>query len=160
MRVLIEDDPRSGRPPDSTDEANVAQVESRELYHANWPIKVYNIGTEVGVSPGSVETIIHNYLGRYKVSARWFPETSTLWIYTRGSPQVKSCLNCMKPIHPTFFPFLLQEMRPGYRTKTLSPSCNPCNGNIGLLRPIRSYERNPRQARTWPRLSGMSKRFC
>lgn len=69
------------------------------------------------------------------------------------------CLNCMKPIQPTFFPVWLQGRRPESITRTPSPSWIPYNGNIGPYRPDHPKEIS-RPARAWPRFCEMSKEFC
>jgi len=67
-RDSLEDDPRSGRPSDATDETTVTQVET--LIMSDRRIKVKEICREVGISYGSVLTIIHEHLGMSKVSSR------------------------------------------------------------------------------------------
>ena len=70
-RESLEDDPRSGRPLDATDDATAERVET--LIMKDRRIKVAEICTEVGISHGSVLNIIHEKLGMSKVSTRWVP---------------------------------------------------------------------------------------
>ena len=71
----IEDDPRGGRPPAATSPELCSAVE--QLVMGNRRIKVHQIAEEVGISVGSVETILHEKLGLSKVCARWVPRMLT-----------------------------------------------------------------------------------
>uniref|UniRef100_UPI0035902B54 histone-lysine N-methyltransferase SETMAR-like isoform X2 n=1 Tax=Myxine glutinosa TaxID=7769 RepID=UPI0035902B54 len=90
-RVSLEDDPRSGRPADATDPQTVSQVEA--LIIEDRRVKVAEISAELGISQGSVFTIIHEHLGMFKVSARWVPRN----IGTRHRQQrLLSCRELLK----------------------------------------------------------------
>ena len=74
-RVSLEDDPRSGRTSTSTSDEKVEAVEKLVLEDRR--IKVAEIAQEVGISCGSVESILHDVLGFSKVCARWVPRNLT-----------------------------------------------------------------------------------
>ena len=65
----LEDDPRPGRPADFISQEMIHRVE-RLVLNNRW-IKVAKLASECGISNGRVYTIIHEYLGMSKVSARW-----------------------------------------------------------------------------------------
>jgi histone-lysine N-methyltransferase SETMAR len=74
-RKSIEDDSRSGRPVEATTPENCAAVE--RLVMADRRLKVQQIAETLGISYGSVETILHEQLGMSKVCARWVPKMLT-----------------------------------------------------------------------------------
>ena len=71
-RDSLEDDPRPGRPADVISQEMIDRVE-RLFVLNNRRIKGAELASECGISNGSVYTIIHEYLGMSKVSARWVP---------------------------------------------------------------------------------------
>nr|CAD45368.1 transposase [Bythograea thermydron] len=75
-RESLEDDPRVGRPSEATSEDIVDRVEA--TITENRRVKVEEISLEIGISHGSVCTIIHHHLGMSKVSARWVPRNLSL----------------------------------------------------------------------------------
>ena len=74
-RESIEDDPRSGRPVEVTTPENCAAVERMVMNDRR--LKVDQIAESLGISHGSVETILHEKLGMSKVCARWVPRMLT-----------------------------------------------------------------------------------
>lgn len=74
-RESIEDDPRSGRPVEETSPENCVAVE--RLVMNDRRLKVDQIAATLGISHGSVETILHEKLGMSKVCARWVPRMLT-----------------------------------------------------------------------------------
>ena len=70
-RDLIEDDPHTGCPVDTTTEEMCQKLES--LILADRRMKVSRLAEETGISAGAVWTIIHGELDMSKVSARWVP---------------------------------------------------------------------------------------
>ena len=70
-RDSLEDDPRPDHPADVISQEMIDRVE--RLVLNNRRIKVAELASECGISNGSVYTIIHEYLGMSKVSARWVP---------------------------------------------------------------------------------------
>ena len=64
-RTSLEDEARSGRPLDATDEEMCKKV--RDLVYSERRIQV----EEIGISHGSVLTILHDPLGMRKLTARW-----------------------------------------------------------------------------------------
>jgi len=74
-RQSLEDDPRSGRPVDVTTDDMCSAVEKCVM--ENRRVKVLEIAHSLGISTGSVETILHTKLGMSKVSSRWVPRMLT-----------------------------------------------------------------------------------
>lgn len=74
-RMSLEDDPRTGRPSTSTTDDKVSQVQ--KLVLQNRRITISEIVLEVGISYGSVSSILHDDLNMSKVSARWVPRLLT-----------------------------------------------------------------------------------
>ena len=70
-RESIVDDPRSGRPKDVTTDEKVEIVHI--LFMCNRMRDLRSIASEVGISFGTVQTILTDILGMCKVSARWVP---------------------------------------------------------------------------------------
>ena len=70
-RTSLEDEARSGHPMDSTDEEMCKKV--RDLVYFDRRIQVEEIAQALDISHGSVLTILHDRLGRRKLTARWVP---------------------------------------------------------------------------------------
>ena len=70
-RKSLEDDPRSGRPNDVTNDENAVKVESMVM--ADRRLTINDIATGVGLSHGTVCTILHKRLKMNKVCCRWVP---------------------------------------------------------------------------------------
>ncbi len=75
-RESIEDEPRSGRPVDVMTPESCTAVE--RLVMNDRRLHVLQIAETLGISYGSVETILHENLGLKKMCARWVPRTLTL----------------------------------------------------------------------------------
>ena len=71
-RTSLEDEARSGRPLDATDEEMCKKV--RDLVYFDRRFQVEEIAQALGISHGSVSTILHDRLGMRKLSARWVPQ--------------------------------------------------------------------------------------
>ena len=69
----LEDEARSGRPLDATDEEICKKV--RDLVYSDRGIQVEEIAQALGISHGSVSTILHDRLGMRKLTARWVPKS-------------------------------------------------------------------------------------
>lgn len=67
-RERVEDEPRPGRPSTSTDEAHVEEIEKTVLQNRRTTIR--DIVDIVGISQGSVNTILKDYLGLKRVKSR------------------------------------------------------------------------------------------
>lgn len=74
-RESLEDDPREGAPTTSVLDENVCAVE--KLVRADRRITREQIAKEVGISLGSVSTILHDKLNMNKVCTRWVPRILT-----------------------------------------------------------------------------------
>ena len=72
-RTSFEDDTRSGRPLDATDEEMSKKVQ--DLVYSDGRIQVEEIAKALGISHGSVSTILHDRLGMRKLTARWVPKS-------------------------------------------------------------------------------------
>ena len=80
--MSLEDEARSGRPLDATDEEMCKKV--RDLVHTDRRIQVEEIAQALGISHGSVSTILHDRLGMCKqkpvgspnplAMSKWQPE--------------------------------------------------------------------------------------
>lgn len=70
-RECLEDADRSGRPSSVITEENVQAIET--LVMEDRRSTVLSLARTSGISYGSVETILHEYLGMSKVCARWVP---------------------------------------------------------------------------------------
>ena len=66
-RTSLEDEARSGRPLDATDEEMCKKV--WDLVYSDRRIQVEEIGQALGISQGSVSTILHDRLGMCKLTA-------------------------------------------------------------------------------------------
>ena len=88
-RTSLDDEARSGRPLDATDEEMCKKV--RDLVYSDRRIQVGEIAQALGISHGSVSTILHDRFGMRKLTARWVPKSlSDEQMATRAS--VCSCL--------------------------------------------------------------------
>ena len=72
-RTSLEDEARSGRPLDATDEEMCEKVQ--DLVYSDRRIQVEEIAQALGISHGSVSTILHDRLGMRKLTARWVPKS-------------------------------------------------------------------------------------
>ena len=72
-RTSLEDEARSGRPLDATDEEMCKKV--RDLVYSDRQIQVEEIAQALGISHGSVSTILHDRLGMRKLTACWVPKS-------------------------------------------------------------------------------------
>ena len=72
-RTSLEDEARSGRPLDATDEEMCKKV--RDLVYSDRRIQVQEIAQALSISRGSVSTILHDRLGMHKQTARWVPKS-------------------------------------------------------------------------------------
>ena len=83
-RMSLEDEARSGQPLDATDEEMCKNV--RNLVFSNRRIRVKEITQTLGISHGSVSTLLHDRLGMRKLTARCIPKSlSDEQIATRAS---------------------------------------------------------------------------
>ena len=72
-RTSLEDETRSGRPSDATDEEMCNKV--RDLVYSDRRIKVEEIANALHISHGSVSTILHDRLSMRKLTAHWVPKS-------------------------------------------------------------------------------------
>ena len=66
--TTLEDEIKSGRPSDATDEEMCNKV--RDLVYSDRRIKVEEIANALHISHGSVSTTLHDRLGMHKLTAR------------------------------------------------------------------------------------------
>ena len=72
-KMFLEDEVRSGGPLDSTDKEMCKKV--LDLVYSDRRIQVEEIVQALGISHGSVSTILHDLLGMRKLTARWVPKS-------------------------------------------------------------------------------------
>ena len=72
-RMSLEDEARSGRPLDAINEEMCKKV--WDLVNSDRRIQVEEIAQALGISHGSVSTILHDRLGMLKLTARWVPKS-------------------------------------------------------------------------------------
>ena len=72
-RTSLEDETRSGRPPDATDIEMCKKFQ--DLVYSDRRRQVEEIAQALGISHGSVSTILHDRLGMRKLTARWVPKS-------------------------------------------------------------------------------------
>ena len=67
----------SGRSLDATDEEMCKKV--GDLEYSDRRIQVEEIAQALGISHGTVSTILHDSLGMRKLTARWIPKSLSVW---------------------------------------------------------------------------------
>ena len=72
-RTSLEDETRSGRPSNATDEEMFNKV--RDLVYSDRRIRMEEIANALHISHGSVSTTLHDGLGMHKLTARWVPKS-------------------------------------------------------------------------------------
>ena len=72
-RTSLEDETKSGRPSDATDEEMCNKVQ--DLVNSDRRIKVEEITNALHISHGSISTTLHDRLGMHKLTARWVPKS-------------------------------------------------------------------------------------
>ena len=72
-RTSLEDETRSGRPSDATDEEMCNKV--RYLVYSDRRIKVEEMANALLFSHGSISTTLHDRLGMHKLTVRWVPKS-------------------------------------------------------------------------------------
>ena len=72
-RTSLEYEARSGRPLDATDEEMCKKV--RDLVYSDRRLQVEEIAQALGISHGSISTILHDRLGMCKLTAHWVPKS-------------------------------------------------------------------------------------
>lgn len=70
-RDMVENEPHNRRPRTSITPDNIKRVE--EMILEDRRVTVRDLSEEVGISIGSIESIIHNHLEYRKITARWVP---------------------------------------------------------------------------------------
>ena len=85
-RETLQDDLRSGRPNTSTNGLLIQLV--KEMILQDRRVTVREISSQLSISVGSTEEIIHDYLGLNKISARWVPRLLTM---VHKQNRVKAC---------------------------------------------------------------------
>ena len=98
-RTSLEDETRSGRPSDATDEEMCNKV--RDLVYSDRRIKVEEIANALHISHGST---LHDRFGMHKLTARWVPKSlSDEQMATRASVYSALLKRFTKNIQKHFF---------------------------------------------------------
>ena len=71
--MSLEDEARSGRPLDATNKEMCKKV--WDLVYSDRRIQVEEIVQGLGISQGSLSTILHDHSGMCKLTARWVPKS-------------------------------------------------------------------------------------
>ena len=127
-RTFLEDETRSGRPSDATDEELCNKV--RDLVYSDRRINVKEIANALHISYGSVSTTLHDRLGMHKLTARWVPKSlSDEQMATRASiysvllkrfrSKEDDFLSCLVTVDETWVHYYEPE------NKAQSPECRP-----------------------------------
>ena len=72
-RTSLEDETRSGRPSDTTNEEMCNKI--RDLVYSDRRIRMEEIVNALYISHGSVSSILHDRLGMHKLTVRWVPKS-------------------------------------------------------------------------------------
>ena len=72
-RTSLEDETRSGRPSDATDEEICNEV--RDLVYSDRRLKVKELANALHFSHGSISTTLHDLLDMHKLTAHWVPKS-------------------------------------------------------------------------------------
>lgn len=75
-RIVVDDLPRSGRPSTSITDENIDKI--KEIVLANRRVSIREIASDLGVSFGSVQNVMHNILAMRRVEARLVPRVLNL----------------------------------------------------------------------------------
>ena len=94
-KTFFRDEARSVRPLDATDEEMCKKV--RDLVYSDWRIKMEEIAHALGISHGSVSTILHDRLGMRKLTARWVPKSLS---YEQMATRASVCSALLKRFRP------------------------------------------------------------
>ena len=99
-RNSTKDDPRSGRPKTSTSDEQVDAI--HRMVSDDKCLTVQQIAKSIGISSGSVHTVLTENLGMSKLSARWVPKEDKTPISTgfKKSKMVAGKKTFMKDFDP------------------------------------------------------------
>src|SRR5688572_32291598 len=91
-RTSVDDDKRAGAPRTAVTRDNIAAVDL--AIKQNRRISVLELSSNIGVSVGSIDTIIHEHLLYSKVTARWVDRKSTR--LNSSHSQISYAVFCLK----------------------------------------------------------------
>ena len=126
-RASVESDPRSGRPSTSRNEEAMDQVREKVLEDRR--LTVREIAAEMGISTGSVHSILTEDLNLRRVSAKFVPKLLT----EQQKELRKEISEDMLDVAIMTQNLSRQSslvMRPGFMVMTQKPSFNHHNGSI------------------------------
>ena len=110
-RTSLEDETRSGRPSDATDEEMCNKV--RDLVYSDRRIKVEEIANALHISHSSVSTTLHDRLGMHKLTARWVSKSLSDDKWQPEHQYTAHCWSSLSQRKIIFFHVWWQQMRPG-----------------------------------------------
>ena len=92
-RTSLEDEARSGRPLDATDEEMCKKV--RDLVSSDRLIQVEEIAQALGISHGSISSIVHDRSGIRKLTTRWVPSPLAMSKWQPEHQYAAPCLSVL-----------------------------------------------------------------
>ena len=87
--MCLEDEARSGRPLDATDEEMCKKV--WDLVYSDRRVQVEEIVQALGISHGRVSTSLHDHLGMRKLTAHWVPKSLAM---SKWQPEHQYAVPC------------------------------------------------------------------
>lgn len=103
-RTSTNDAERSGRPKEVTSEEMITKI--HDIVLDDPKVKVREIAEAVGISTGSVVSILHDCLGLRKLTARWVPRLLT--IDQKRRERVRTSQQCLDLLNRNRTDFLRQ----------------------------------------------------
>lgn len=102
-RTSTNDAERSGRPKEVTSEEMITKI--HDIVLDDPKVKVREIAEAVGISTGSVVSILHDCLGLRKLTARWVPRLLTI---DQKRERVRTSQQCLDLLNRNRTDFLLK----------------------------------------------------
>ena len=129
--LKMKDEPRSKRPSDAVCEENCHALEKIVLQYRQ--VNRHQIADTVGISTGSVKTILHEHFTMTKVCARWVPRMLDQKMKGCRCETSNENLELIQLNWNLFMQRISWVMRPGYTTTTPRPNNKACSGSMPVL---------------------------